>query len=107
FVVIILLRIPFEGLQAIAVFAGNAEAMDLSWNVFTIPLAIVLGSVFLVILFYALALVSVPVIVFFPAYSIYFFAARYPLLARLMYPPPPLTPPVIAPPIPPAPEPIG
>ena len=84
FVVIIILLIPFGGLGAIAVLAGKAAGMGLSWNVFTITLAIVLGSVFLVILFYALALVSVPVIVFFPAYSIYFFADRYPLLLTLI-----------------------
>jgi hypothetical protein len=30
-----------------------------------------------------IALISVPVIVFFPAYSIYFFAARYPALSAV------------------------
>jgi hypothetical protein len=38
-------------------------------------------------------LISVPVIVFFPAYSIYFFAQRYPPLASLLWPqPPPVAP---------------
>jgi len=32
---------------------------------------------------------SVPVIVFFPAYSIYFFAGRYPRLSAVLYPAPP------------------
>jgi hypothetical protein len=105
FVVIIVLLVPFGGLGAIAVLAGKAAGMGLSWNVFTITLAIVLGTMFLLALFYALALVSVPVIVFFPAYAIYFFADRYPQLGNLIRPPaPPLPPPL---PIAPAPEPIG
>jgi hypothetical protein len=104
-IIIILLLIPFGGIGAIAVIAGKAAGF--TWNVFTITAAIVAGSIFLLIVFYAVSLISVPVIVFFPAYSIYFFAARYPQLARVMYPPPPLTPPVIAPPTPPMPEPIG
>jgi len=86
FVVILVLLVPFGGLGAVAVLAGKAAGMGLSWNVFTITLAIVLGTMFLLTLFYALALVSVPVIVFFPAYSIYFFADRYPLLLNLIHP---------------------
>jgi hypothetical protein len=47
--------------------------------------------------------------VFFPAYSIYFFASRYPALDALLHPPPPILP--TASPIPAAPspgaEPIG
>jgi hypothetical protein len=101
---IVLLLIPFGGIGAIAVIAGKAAGF--TWNVFTITGAIVAGSIVLLIVFYAVSLISVPVIVFFPAYSIYFFVARYPQLARVMYPPPPLTPPVTAP-IPPPPEPIG
>jgi hypothetical protein len=104
-IIIILLLIPFGGIGAIAVIVGKAAGF--TWNVFTITAAIVAGSIFLLIVFYVVSLISVPVIVFFPAYSIYFFAARYPQLARVMYPPPPLPPPVIAPPIPPTPEPIG
>jgi hypothetical protein len=34
------------------------------------------------------SLVSVPAIVFFPAYSIYFFAGRYPALSAALYPAP-------------------
>ncbi len=107
-ILIIILLIPFGGLGAIAVLAGRAAGMGLTWNVFTITLAIVVGSVFLLTLFYCIALISVPVIVFFPAYSIYFFAARYPLLGNLIYPPPPQPPPLPpAPPIMPAPEPVA
>jgi hypothetical protein len=59
------------------------------------------------LVFYAVSLISVPVIVFFPAYSIYFFAARYPNLSRVVYPAPPPSPPLMPPPLPPTPEPIG
>jgi hypothetical protein len=104
-IIIILLLIPFGGIGAIAVIAGKAAGF--TWNVFTITAAIVAGSIFLLIVFYAVSLISVPVIVFFPAYSIYFFAARYPNLACAMYPAPPPSRPLIPPPIPPAPEPIG
>ena len=104
-IIVILLLIPFGGIGAIAVIAGKAAGF--TWNVFTITAAIVTGSIFLLVAFYAVSLISVPVIVFFPAYSIYFFAARYPNLARVMYPAPPPSPPVIPPSIPRTPEPIG
>jgi len=102
-VIIVLLLIPFGGIGAITVIAGKAAG--LTWNVFTITAAVVAASVFLLVAFYAVSLISVPVIIFFPAYSIYFFAARYSQLARLMYPPPPPLP--MPPPISPPPEPVG
>jgi hypothetical protein len=104
-IIVILLLIPFGGIGAIAVIAGKAAGF--SWNVFTITAAIVAGSIFLLIVFYAVSLISVPAIVFFPAYSIYFFAARYPNLARVMYPAPSSSPPLMPPPLSPTPEPIG
>jgi hypothetical protein len=100
-ILIIVLLIPVGGLGLFSVLLAKAAGMGLSWNVFTITLAIVAGCVFLLLLFYAVSLISVPVIVFFPAYSIYFFASRYPLLANLLYPPP--APPIS--PIEPAPAP--
>jgi len=86
-IVIVLLLIPFGGLGVISVMFGKAAG--LGWDVFTITAAIVAASIFLLILFYVVSLISVPLIVFFPAYSIYFFASRYPQLAALLYPPPP------------------
>jgi hypothetical protein len=62
------------------------------------------------------SLLSVPVTVYFPAYSIYFLASRYPKLDAWLHPPPePIAPPVSPvlepPPLPPLPfndlEPIG
>ena len=108
-ILIVLLLIPVGGLGVISVLAG--QAAGLTWNVFTITAAIVSGIVLLLVLFYGISLVSVPVIVFFPAYAIHFFATRYPLLANLIHPPPapsaapPAPPP--APPIMPNPDPIG
>jgi hypothetical protein len=101
-VLLLILLIPFGGLGAIGVLAGRAAGVGLGWNVFTITLAVVAVSMFLLVFFYAVALISVPVIVFFPAYSIYFFAGRYPKLGSLIYPPAPLpTPPLAPPPLPP------
>jgi hypothetical protein len=72
--------------------------------VLTITLAVVAGSIFLLLVFYLVSLISVPAIVFFPAYSIYFFAGRYPLLGNLIYPPIPVPPPPSPPPVPPVPS---
>jgi len=58
-----------------------------SWNTGTITLAIVVGTILLAGLLYVIALVCVPVAVFFPAYAIYFFAERYPGLHAQLYPP--------------------
>ena len=110
-IVILIILIPFAGLGALAVFGGKAAG--LKWTLYTITLAIVIGSVLLAIIIYAVSLVSVPAVVFFPAYSIYFLAARYPQLDALLHPLPPPAPPISiqAPPenpsLPPSPEPIG
>jgi hypothetical protein len=99
-ILILVPLVPIGGLGVVSILVG--QAAGLTWNVFTITLAVVAGCILLLVLLYGMSLISVPVIVFFPAYSIHFFAARYPLLANLLYPPAP--PP--APPVPPAPEPI-
>ena len=102
-IVFFLILIPVGGLGAIAVLAGKAAG--LTWNLYTITLAIVVGSIVLAVILYVMALISVPVIVFFPAYSIYFCAARYRPLAAVLYPAPP--PPPGPPPLPPEPLQIG
>ena len=95
-IVLVVLFIPIGGLGFISLLTG--QAAGLTWNVFTITLAIVAGCVFLLAVFYLMSLIAVPAIVFFPAYSIYFFAARYRPLANCIYPPPV---PPLAPSIPP------
>jgi hypothetical protein len=95
----------------VAVLAGKSAG--LVWSVTTISMAVILGTMLLLGLIYLIALVSAPAIVFFPAFSIYFFASRYPNLNMLLNPspvmPPPESPPLplMPPPLPPSPEPIG
>ncbi len=108
-IVMLLFLIPVGGLGAIAVIVGMAAG--LTWNLYTITLAVVAGSCALFFILYVLSLVSVPAVVFFPAYAIHFFAPRYPALDALIHPAPsvafsPPLPPEI-PPLPPSPEPIG
>jgi hypothetical protein len=93
-ILILVLLIPIGGLGLVSVLLG--QGAGLTWNALTITLAVVAGSVILLLLLYGLSLISVPVIVFFPAYAMQFFAARYQLLAARIYPAPP--------PIPPAPQ---
>jgi hypothetical protein len=50
--------------------------------------------VFVVLLFTTLGALSAPLAVFYPAYSIYFFAGRYEALRNAMAPPPPPAPPL-------------
>jgi len=82
--------IPIVVLVAPAVIAViAAHAAGMAWDVATVSLTVILGSVILVVLIYVIALVNVPATVFFPAFSIYFLAARYPPLDALLNPPPP------------------
>jgi hypothetical protein len=100
----------------VAVLAGRAAGMG--WSVTTISLAIILGTLLVLLMIYLIALVCVPATVFFPAYAMYFLAARYPNLDALLHPVPALAapevppvpsppPPFEAPPMPPSAEPIG
>ena len=102
-IVIFIMLIPVGGFGAIAVLAGKAAG--LKWDVYTITLAVVVGSILVAVIVYAVALVSVPAVVFFPAYSLYFFAARYPALDAILHPAPPSTL-SAAPEIPPEPPPF-
>ena len=85
FIVILIFLIPVGGVGVVAVLLGKTAG--LTWNLYTITLAVVVGSVVLAVVLYVVSLVSVPAIVFFPAYSIYFFASRYSPLDGLLHPP--------------------
>lgn len=85
-IVILILLIPVGGVGAIAIFGGGAAG--LSWNPVTIAIAIVLGTLVLLCLLMLVALINVPATVFFPAYSMHFFADRYPALHAVLHPPP-------------------
>jgi hypothetical protein len=63
-----------------------------AWNVATITAGVVAVAIVLAIVMYLVALVCVPVAVFFPAYAMYFFAERFPALHARLYPPPPVPP---------------
>ena len=94
FILALMLAIPAIAVAVAAVFTGKSAG--LTWNVFTITAAVVAACILFAILMFLIALISVPVIVFFPAYAIYFFAARYRPLSIVLYPPPapsPLEPP--------------
>jgi len=86
-IVFLAVLIPVGGAGVVAVLAGKAAG--LSWDVYTITLAVVAACIVLAVLIFVFALISVPAVVFFPAYSIYFLAARYPALAALLSPAPP------------------
>jgi hypothetical protein len=76
--------VPALGLSILAVVTGKAAG--LTWNANTIALAIIIGCILLGIFLYLVSLLSVPAIVFFPAFSIYFLAPRYPQLAAALNP---------------------
>jgi hypothetical protein len=86
FVVLLLVLIPVGGFGVFAVLGGKAAG--LTWNFFTIAAAVMAGAWVLALLVVIVSLIYVPSIVFFPAYSIYFFAPRYPPLADLLWPTP-------------------
>jgi hypothetical protein len=79
----LIIAVPSIGLGILAVITGKTAG--LVWNAHTIALAIGIGSVLLVVFLYLVSLIYVPAIVFFPAYSIHFFAARYPQLRSAVY----------------------
>jgi hypothetical protein len=85
----LIIAVPAIGMGIIAMITGKSAG--LTWNVSTITAAIVVGGVLLAAFLYLVSLISVPVIVFFPAYSIYFFASRYQPLSSLLHPPPVLS----------------
>jgi hypothetical protein len=82
----LIVAIPTVALGIIAVLTG--KTVGLTWNVFTITVAVVVGCVLFAAFFYLVSLIAVPAIVFFPAYAIYFFAGRYQALSLVLYPPP-------------------
>ena len=86
-VAFLLLLIPIGGVGVAAVLGGRAAGW--TWNPYTITAAVVFGCIAIMILILAAALIAVPAIVFFPAYSIYFFASRYSQLGMVVLPQPP------------------
>jgi hypothetical protein len=107
FILLLIILIPVA-IVAVAVGIAGA-ASGLHWTLTTISLAVIAGSIVVLFFLAVSALLSVPVAVFFPAYALHFFAARYPALHAWLHPAPlPPTPePPPMPPLPPLPEAIG
>ncbi|MGH9669594.1 MAG: DUF7544 domain-containing protein [Terriglobales bacterium] len=74
-----------------------AVGLGLTWNPLTIVLAVLVGAALLFGLFWVMALVAVPSVVFFQSYTLYFFGARYARLGAMLAPPAPPTPAATAP----------
>jgi hypothetical protein len=98
--VVLVTLIPFGIVGVIVATAGKTAG--LTWNAETITLAIVAGTMLIALIMFISSIISVPVTVYFPAYSIYFFASRYPKLDAWLHPAPPqpaVPPPLIVPPV--------
>jgi len=91
---VLVVLLPVGGLGLVAVLTGKTAG--LTWNPFTVTLAVLVGTFAFALIMFLSSMLSVPVTVYFPAYSIYFFAARYPKLSAWLYPAPPA--PVVPPP---------
>jgi hypothetical protein len=83
-VAMLVLLIPFGTVGIGAVLLGKVAGW--TWNWETIAMAVALGCVAFAVFLFVAALIAVPAIVFFPAYSIYFLAARYAPLASVLWP---------------------
>ncbi len=92
--VVVLIPLVIVG---IAVGAA-AVALGIAWNPLTIVLAVLVGAALLFGLFFVMAMVSVPSVVFFQFYTLHFFGARYARLGAILSPAPPAPP--VAPPLP-------
>jgi len=75
-VVALIVLIPVGAIGLVGVLGG--QAAGLTWNPVTIAMAVALGAIALLVLIFLFAVISVPLIVFFPAYSCHFLAGRYP-----------------------------
>jgi hypothetical protein len=85
FIVLAAVFLPVGGVGVLAMlWARNAGMV---WTPETVAIAVVAGVLALVVIVLIAALISVPAIVFFPAYSMHFFAERYPALRAALYPP--------------------
>ena len=86
-IVVFVLLIPIGVIGAFLFVLSRNVAI--TWNPFTVALGVLAGVVILILFLILCALISVPAIVFFPSYSIYFFADRYAPLRTVLFPTPP------------------
>lgn len=93
--VLLVFLIPLAILTAAVLLVG--AAVGLTWDTFTICLAVLVGGVTLMLLVYVICFVSAPAMVFFQSYTLHFFGSRYPRLGDqlALTSPPPKAPPII------------
>ena len=89
-VAMLAMGIPLGIAAAIVYVAFKAQLV----GAMGIAALVLLGIIVVVMILAALGLLSAPLAVFYPAYSIYFFAGRYAPLQNAMTPPPPTEPPL-------------
>jgi hypothetical protein len=80
--VLIVLLIPILLIGLVAVLLG--QAAGLTWNPATISIAVLAGVLLAGGLLFVMAMLSVPLAVFFQAYALYFLGSRYPQLGEKM-----------------------
>lgn len=83
-ITLLALMIPLA-ILAVAVFL-IAKAAGVTWGLTTISIVVVLGGGVLMGIFYVVAFVSTPAMVFFQSYTLYFFGSRYPNLGTILFP---------------------
>jgi hypothetical protein len=84
FIVVFVLLIPIGVIGALLYLWSRSVA--LAWNPLTLTLAVLAGIAILSVFLILCALISVPAIVFFPSYSIHYFADRYAPLRNVLFP---------------------
>lgn len=87
FLSLIILLIPL-GIAGVIIFFGG-KAMGLTLNAATLSILVVLGGIILTGIFYLIALISTPPMVFFQSYVLHFLGSRYDTLGAMVFPPPP------------------
>jgi hypothetical protein len=89
--IVLALLIPLGIGAAVLYFA--AQGAGFTWNAVTITLVVLAATVVLTVLFFVMAFVSTPAMVFFQSYTLHFFGSRYATLGEVVFPPPPPLPP--------------
>jgi hypothetical protein len=102
---ILVLLIPM-GILGVAIYF-LAKAAGLTWTLGTTSIAVVLGGAAVFVIFYVIAFISAPAMVFFQSYALHFFGSRYPALGTVLFPPSPPPSPSPAMPAEPRPLPAG
>lgn len=88
---LIAMLIPLGIITLIIIFGG--KAIGLTWSLGTAGILAILGIIVLTGIFYLIAFISTPAMVFFQSYVLHFLGSRYPALSAVLFPPPDAPPP--------------